>query len=63
MYHEGGQPILEKYLVNPKIKVTPLRVPPRNADDDIDCEWELKDRVEHLWGDAVGTHGGIALSS
>lgn len=41
MYHQGGQPILEKYLVNPKIKVTPLRVPPRNEHDDIDCEWEL----------------------
>jgi hypothetical protein len=42
MYHDGGKPILEKYLVNPKIKVTPLRVPPRNEYDDIDCEWELK---------------------
>jgi len=42
MYHEGGGPIMEKYLVNPKIKVTPLRLPPRNDDDDIDCEWELK---------------------
>lgn len=26
MYHRGGAPILEKYLVHPKIKVTPLRV-------------------------------------
>ncbi|MDM8001204.1 MAG: hypothetical protein QUS33_14750, partial [Dehalococcoidia bacterium] len=42
MYHAGGQPILEKYLVNPRIKVTPLRVPPRNEYDDIDCEWELR---------------------
>jgi hypothetical protein len=42
MYHAGGKPIMEKYLVNPKIKVTPLRLPPRNDDDDIDCEWELK---------------------
>jgi hypothetical protein len=42
MYHQGGAPILEKYLVNPKIKVTPLRVPPRNEYDDIACEWDLK---------------------
>ena len=42
MYHAGGQGVLEKYLVNPKIKVTPLRVPPRNSSDDVDCEWELK---------------------
>ena len=34
--------ILEEYLVNPKIKVTPLRLPPRNEYDDIDCGWELK---------------------
>jgi len=41
MYHDGGRSIMEKYLVNPKIKVTPLRLPPRNDDDEIDCEWEL----------------------
>jgi hypothetical protein len=29
-------------LVNPKITVTPLRVPPRNEYDDVDCEWDLK---------------------
>jgi hypothetical protein len=42
MYHAGGKPVMEKYLVNPNVKVTPLRLPPRNDDDDIDCEWELK---------------------
>jgi hypothetical protein len=42
MYHAGGKQIMEKYLVNPKIKVTPLRLPPRNEYDDIDCEWDLK---------------------
>lgn len=42
MYHQGGAPILEKYLVNPKIKVTPLRVPARNEYDEINCEWDLK---------------------
>ena len=42
MYHEGGAPIMERYLVNPGIKVTPLRLPPRNESDDIDCQWELR---------------------
>ncbi len=42
MYHQGGVPIMEKYLVNPKIKVTPVRVPLRNEYDDVDCEWELR---------------------
>ncbi len=42
MYHEEGKPILEKYLVNPRIKVTPLRLSARNEYDDIDAEWELR---------------------
>jgi hypothetical protein len=42
MYHEGGGPIMERYLVNDEIKVTPLRLPPRNESDDIDCEWEMR---------------------
>jgi hypothetical protein len=42
MYHEGGIPIMERYLVNPEIKVTPLRLPPRNEHDDVDCEWDLR---------------------
>jgi len=42
MYHQGGGPVMERYLVNPKIKVTPLRLPPRNEYDDVGCEWELR---------------------
>lgn len=41
MYHQGGLPVLQKYLVNPRIRVTPLRVPARDEYDDIDAEWEL----------------------
>jgi len=41
MYHDGGKPLMEKYLVNPRIKVSPLRLPPRNSNDDVDCQWEL----------------------
>jgi hypothetical protein len=36
------EPIMEKHLVNPKIKVMPLRLPPRNEYDDVDCERDLK---------------------
>lgn len=41
MYHLGGAPIMERCLVNPEIKVTPLRLDPRGEDDDVLCEWEL----------------------
>jgi len=34
--------IFEKYLINPKIKVTPLLLPPRKSPDAICCQWEYK---------------------
>jgi len=36
------QPVMEKFLNNPKIKVTPLKLPPRKSPDDTFCRWELK---------------------
>jgi hypothetical protein len=33
---------MERYLVNPDIKVTLLGLPRRNQDDDVSCEWELR---------------------
>ena len=30
------------YYVNPKIKVTPLKLPPRKSPDEIACQWEFK---------------------
>jgi len=36
------QPVMEKFLNNPKIKVTPLKRPPRKSADDSFCQWELK---------------------
>ncbi|MDD5094962.1 MAG: DUF6125 family protein [Dehalococcoidia bacterium] len=37
------EPVLFKnYLINPKIKITPLKLPPRTSKDDICCQWELK---------------------
>lgn len=33
---------IENYLLNPKIEVTPLKLPPRESPNDIPCQWELK---------------------
>jgi len=30
------------HLFNPKIKVTPLKLPPRKSPDDIACQWEFR---------------------
>jgi len=41
MCHEMEGPIIQKYCVNPKVKVTPLKLPPRKSPDEIACQWEL----------------------
>jgi len=33
---------MEKYLINPKIKVTPLKLAPRKSPDEPSCVWEFK---------------------
>lgn len=40
--HVLEKPSFEKYFNNPKIKVTPLKLPPRQSPDDICCKWEFK---------------------
>ena len=40
--YEMEQPVMEKFLNNPKIKVTPLKRPPRKGPDDTFCQWEMK---------------------
>ena len=42
MCHELEKPVIEKYMVNPKIKVTPLVLPPRKSREEIACKWEFK---------------------
>jgi len=42
MCHHLGKSVIEKYLVNPRIKVTPLVLPPRKSPEDIACKWEFK---------------------
>jgi hypothetical protein len=39
--HINEKRIIERYLVNRKIKVTPLKLPPRKSPDDIACQWEF----------------------
>jgi len=40
--HVNEKQVMEKYLVNPDIKVTPLKLPPRQSPDDVACQWEFK---------------------
>ena len=40
--HVNEQQVMEKYLVNPKIKITPLKLPPRRDSEEIACQWEFK---------------------
>ena len=40
--HVNEKPFLEKYYINPKIKVKPLKLPPRKSPDEIACQWEIK---------------------
>jgi len=34
--------VFEKYLINPKVKVTPLKLPPRKSADEPCCVWDLR---------------------
>jgi hypothetical protein len=40
--HVLEERIMKKYFINPKVKVTPLKVPPRRSPEEIACQWELK---------------------
>jgi len=39
--HINEKKIIERYLVNRNIKVTPLKLPPRKSPDEIACQWEF----------------------
>jgi len=41
MCHVLEKPVIERYLVNPKIKVTPVTLPPHDNRDKIACRWEF----------------------
>jgi hypothetical protein len=40
--HFNEKKLIEKYFINPKVKVTPLKLPPRKSPDEIACQWEYK---------------------
>jgi len=49
--------VIERYLVNRKIKVTPLKLPPRDNPEDIACQWEFLMTDEDQWGPYDETEG------
>ncbi len=38
-------------MINRKIRVTPLKLPPRNSPDEIACKWEAKMMDTDQWSD------------
>lgn len=40
--HRLEEQVMKAYLVNPRIKVTPLKLPPRKSRDEVACIWEFK---------------------
>jgi len=40
--HRLEPQVMAKYVANPKIKVTPLKLPPRKSPEEIACQWEFK---------------------
>ncbi len=47
--YKNEKVIIERYLINRKIKVTPLKLPPRNSPEDIACKWEFMMMDEDQW--------------
>ena len=39
--HVLEKEIMEEYMLNPKAKATPLKLPPRKSKDDISCQWRF----------------------
>jgi len=49
--YENEKRVIERYLVNRKIKVTPLKLPPRKGPNEIACKWEAKMMDTDQWSD------------
>lgn len=49
--------MIERYLINKKIKVTPLKLPPRQSRDEIACKWEAVMMDTDQWGPYDSTSG------
>jgi len=49
--YENEKRVIERYLVNRKIRVTPLKLPPRKSPDEIACKWEFKMMDTDQWSE------------
>jgi hypothetical protein len=49
MCHVLEQEAMYRYFINPYIKITPLKLPPRKSPDEIACQWELIMSNEKQW--------------
>jgi len=49
--YENEKRVIERYMVNRKIRVTPLKLPPRSSPDEIACKWEAKMMDTDQWSD------------
>jgi hypothetical protein len=49
--YENEKRVIERYLINRKIKLTPLKIPPRTSPNEIACKWEAKMMDTDQWSD------------
>jgi len=49
--------VIDRYMVNPKIKLSPLKLPPRDNPEDIACKWDVVMTDEDQWGPYDETEG------
>jgi len=49
--YENEKRVIERYLINRKIKVTPLKLPPRKNPGEIACKWEAKMMDKDQWSE------------
>jgi len=47
--HVVEQESMYRYLINPYIKITNLKLPPRKSPDEVCCQWELTMSNEKQW--------------
>ena len=49
--YENEKRVIERYMINRKIRVTPLKLPPRSSPNEIACKWEAKMMDTDQWSD------------
>jgi len=55
--HGTEKKVIERYLVNRRIRLTPLKLPPRDNPEQIACKWEAVMMEENQWGPHDETEG------